>query len=129
MGILQLCYACLCALSSLSKASSTAQVHGDWSVVEASWSIGRVVALEAVLIIPLLSLFWDKSSHLVIVSFPKDLVYGLLGDDAVDCSLLEYLVIVAGRRFEDVSSYAWDQSSYKVPVGRGISKCVSGFSG
>jgi hypothetical protein len=64
--------------------------------------------LEAVLIVPLLSLFWDESAHLVVVSSSEDLVYGLLGDDAVNGSLLEHLIVVAGGWFEDISSYAWD---------------------
>jgi hypothetical protein len=50
----------------------------------ASRGVGGVVALEAVLVIPLLSLFWDESSHLVVVSFSKDLVDSFLGDNAVD---------------------------------------------
>ena len=100
-------YACLCVLSSLSKASSTAQVHRNWGVVEVSGGVRGVIALEAVLVVPLLSLFRDKSAHLVVVSFSKDLVYGLLRDDTVDCSLLQYLVVVAGGWFEDVFSYTW----------------------
>ena len=122
-------YACLRALSSLSEASGAAQVHRDWSVVKALGGIRGIIALEAVLVAPLLSLFRDESSHLVVVSLSKDLVYGFLRDDAVDCSLFEYLVIVTGGWFEDVSSYAWDESSYKVSVGGGVSKGVSGFGG
>ena len=95
-------------LSSLSEASGTAQIHGDWGIVKASRGIRGVVSLKAVLIIPLLSLFWDESSHLIVVSFSKDLVDGLLGYDAVDSSFLQNLVVVAGGWFEDVSSYAWD---------------------
>ena len=71
-------------LSPLSKASSVAQVHRNWSVVKASRGVGGVVALEAVLVIPLLSLFWDESSHLVVVSFSEDLVDSFLGDNTVD---------------------------------------------
>ena len=85
-----------------------AQVHRDWGVIEASRGVGRVISLEVVSIVSLLSLFWDESAHLVIVSLSEDLVYGLLGDDAVNGSLFEHLVVVAGGRFEDVSSYAWD---------------------
>ena len=77
-----MCYACLRALSSLSKASSATQVHRDWGVVEASGGIRGVIALEAVLVILLLSLFWDESAHLVVVSLSEDLVYGLLRNDA-----------------------------------------------
>jgi hypothetical protein len=44
--------------------------------------------LEAVLIVPLLSLFWDESAHLVIVFSPEDLIYSFLGDDAINCSFL-----------------------------------------
>jgi hypothetical protein len=88
LGILELGYACLCALSSLSETSGTAQVHRDWGVIEASRGVRGIITLEAALIIPLLSLFWDESSHLVIVSPPEDLTYGLLGDDAIDRSLL-----------------------------------------
>ena len=124
-----MCYACLRALSSLPEASGTTQVHGYWGVIEASRGVGRVISLEAVLIVPLLSLFWDESSHLIIVSSPEDLVYGFLGDDAINRSLFEHLVIVAGGRFEDVFSYAWDQSSYEVSISGGISKRVSCFSG
>ena len=57
MRILELGYTRLCALSSLSETSGAAQVHRDWRVVEASRGVRRVIALEAVLIIPLLSLF------------------------------------------------------------------------
>ena len=64
--------------------------------------------MEAVLIVPLLSLFWNESPHLIVVSSPEDLVYGFLGYDTVDSSLLEHLVIVTGGWFEDVFSYAWD---------------------
>ena len=49
-----------------------------------------------VLIVPLLPLFGDKSPHLVVVSSPEDLVDDLLGYDAVDCSFLQDLVIIAG---------------------------------
>ena len=83
-------------LSSLSEASSVAQVHGDWGVVKMSRGVRGVVALEAVLIIPLLSLFWDESSHLVVVSSPEDLVDSFLGDNAVNGSFLQDLVVVAG---------------------------------
>ena len=76
------------ALSSLSEASSATQIHGDWGVVKASRGVRRVIALEAVLIVPLLSLFWDEPAHLVIVLSPEDLIYGFLGDDAINCSLL-----------------------------------------
>ena len=96
LGVLELHHMCLCTLSSLSEASSAAQVHGDWGVVKVSRGVRGIVALEVVLIIPLLSLFWDESSHLVVVSFPKDLVDSLLGDNAVDGSLLQDLVVVAG---------------------------------
>ena len=88
MGVLELRYACLRTLSSLSETSGTAQIHRDWSIIEASWSVGRVVSLEAVLVVPLLSLFWDKSTHLVIVSPSEDLIDGLLGDDTIDRPLL-----------------------------------------
>ena len=88
LGVLELRYAHLCTLSSLSEASSAAQVNGNWSVVKASWGVRRVVALEEVLIIPLLSLFWDESSHLVVVPPSKDLVDSLLGDNTVDGPLL-----------------------------------------
>ena len=88
LWVLELRYARLRTLSSLSEASGVAQVHGDWSIVKASGGVGGIVTLEAVLIIPLLSLLWDESSHLVVVSFSKDLVYGLLGFVAVDCSFL-----------------------------------------
>ena len=84
LGVLELHYACLCTLSPLSEAPSTAQVHGNWCVVKASGSVRRVVALEAVLVIPLLSLFWDESSHLVVVPSSEDLINGLLGDNTVD---------------------------------------------
>ena len=127
MGILELRYARLCALPSLSEASSTAQVHGDWGVVETSRGVRGVIALEAVLVVSLLSLFWDESAHLVVVSSSEDLVYGFLRDDAVDCSLLEHLVVVAGGRFENVFPHTWDQSSYEVSVGGGVSKRISGF--
>ena len=92
-----------------------------------SRGIGGIIALKAVLIIPLLSLFWDESSHLIVVSFPEDLVYGFLGYDTVDRSFLEYLVVVAGGWFKDIFPYAWDQSSHKVSIGGGVSKRVSGF--
>ena len=78
LGVLELCYMCLCTLSSLSEASSTAQIHGDWCVIKASGRIGGVISLEAVLIVPLLSLFQNESSHLIIVSSSEDLVDGLL---------------------------------------------------
>ena len=99
---------CLHTLSPLPKTSSAAQVHRDWGVVEVSGGVRGIVSLEAVLVIPLLSLFWDKSAHLVVVSFPEDLVYGLLGDDAIDCSFLQHLIVVAGGWFENVFPYAWD---------------------
>ena len=108
LGVLELCYACLCTLSSLLKTSSVAQVHRDWGVVKASRGVRRVVALEAVLIIPLLSLFWDESSHLIIVLSPEDLIDGFLGYDAVDGSLFQDLVVVARRWFEDILSYTRD---------------------
>ena len=88
LRVLKLRHARLRTLSSLSKASGTAQIHGDWSIVKASRGIRGIVALEAVLVIPLLSLFWDESSHLIVVSLPEDLVYGLLGYDAVNGPLL-----------------------------------------
>jgi hypothetical protein len=75
-------------LSSLSEASGTAQIHGYWGIVKASRGVRGVIALEAVLIVPLLSLFWNESSHLIVVPSPEDLVYGLLGYDTVDCSFL-----------------------------------------
>ena len=75
-------------LSSLSEASGTAQVHRDWGVVETSWGVRGIIALEAVLVIPLLLLFWDESPHLVVVPLPEDLVYRFLGDDAIDGSFL-----------------------------------------
>ena len=96
LGILELRHARLCMLSPLSKASGTAQVHRDWGVVKASRGVRGVVALEVVLIIPLSLLFWDESSHLIVVSFPEDLVDGFLGDDTVDGSLFQDLIIVAG---------------------------------
>ena len=105
---MELCYACLRALSSLSEASGTAQIHRDWGVIEVSRGVGGVISLEAVSVVPLLSLFWDKSAHLVIIPLPEDLVYGFLGNDAINGPLFEYLVVVAGRRFEDVSSHARD---------------------
>ena len=80
-----------------------------------------------VLISPLLPLFWDESSHLVVISFPKDLVDSLLGYNTIDSSFLQDLVVVTGGWFEDVSSYAWDQSLYEVSIGRRISKCISSF--
>ena len=55
-----------------------AQIHGDWGVVEASWSVRGVVSLETILIVSLLSLFWDESSHLIVISSSEDLVYSLL---------------------------------------------------
>ena len=88
LGILELRYACLRTLSSLSEASGAAQIHRDWGVVKASRGVRGVVALEAVLTIPLLSLFWDESAHLVVVPFPEDLIYGFLGDDTIDSSFL-----------------------------------------
>ena len=118
---------CLRTLSSLSEASGTAQVHGNWGIVEALRGIRGVVALEAVLVVPLLSLFWDKPPHLIVVSSSKDLVDGFLGYDAINGSLLQDLVVVAGGWFEDVSSYARDQSSHEVSVGGSVSKRVSGF--
>ena len=78
----------LCMLSPLPEASSVTQVHRDWSVVKVSRGIGRVVALKAVLVIPLLSLLWDESSHLIVVPSPEDLVDSLLGDNTVDGSFL-----------------------------------------
>ena len=106
-----------------------AQVHGDWGVIEASWSVGQVVSLEAVLVVPLLSLFWDESAHLIIVSSSKDLIYGFLRDDAIDRSFLQHLVVITGGWFEDVLPYAGNQSSYEVSIGGGVSKRVSSFSG
>ena len=88
LGVLELHHACLCTLSPLSEAPSVAQVHENWSVVKLSGGVRRVVALEAVLTIPLLSLFWDESSHLVVVPSSKDLIDSLLGDNAVDGPLL-----------------------------------------
>jgi hypothetical protein len=117
----------LCTLSSLSKASGTAQIHRDWGVVKASRGVRGVIALEAVLVIPLLSLFWDKSPHLIVVSFSEDLVDGFLGYDAVDGSFLQDLVVVTRGWFEDISSYTWDQSSYEVSVGGSVSERVSSF--
>ena len=64
--------------------------------------------MEAVLIVPLLSLLWDESPHLIVVSFSEDLVYGLLGYDTVNSSLFEHLVIVAGGWFKDIFSYTWN---------------------
>ena len=84
LGILELHHARLHMLSPLPKASSVAQVHRDWGVVKVSRGVRGVVALEVVLIIPLLLLFWDESSHLVVVSSPEDLVDSFLGDDTVD---------------------------------------------
>ena len=89
--------------------------------------VGRVVSLKVVLISPLLPLFWDESSHLVVFSFPKDLVDSFLGYNTIDSSFLQDLVVVTGGWFEDVSSYAWDQSLYEVSIGRRISKCISSF--
>jgi hypothetical protein len=43
-----------------------------------SGGVRGVIALEAVLIAPLLSLFWYESAHLVVVSSSKDLIYGFL---------------------------------------------------
>ena len=83
-----MCYARLCTLSSLSEASGAAQVHRDWGVIEVSGCIRGIVPLEAVLVVPLLSLFQDEPFHLVVVSFPKDLVDSLLGYDTVDSSFL-----------------------------------------
>ena len=96
------------ALSSLSEASSAAQIHRDRGVVETSRGVRGIIALEAILITPLLSLFWDESAHLVVVSFSEDLVYGFLGDDAIDRPLLQHLVVIARGWFEDISPYAWD---------------------
>ena len=84
---MELCDVCLRLSSSLSEPSGVTQVHGDWHIIEVSGHVRGVVPLEAVLVIPLLPLFWDKSSHLVIVSFPKNLTDGLLGYHAVDSSL------------------------------------------
>ena len=117
------------ALSSLSEASSAAQIHRDWSVVETLGGIRRIIALEAVLVASLLSLFWDESSHLIVVSLSEDLIYSFLRDDTVDCSLFEHLVVVAGGWFEDISSYAWNESSYEVSICGGVSESVSGFGG
>ena len=85
---MELCYACLCALSSLPEASGAAQIHGDWSVIKTAGCIGRIISLEAVLIVPLLSLLWDESSHLIVVSPPEDLINGFLRYYAVDGSFL-----------------------------------------
>ena len=88
MWVLKLCNACLRALSSLPEASSAAQVHRDRRVIEASGCVRRVISLEAVLVIPLLPLLWDESSHLIVVSSPEDLINGLLRYDTVDSSFL-----------------------------------------
>jgi hypothetical protein len=85
-----------------------------------SGGVGGVVFLEAALVVPLLFLLWDESPHLVVVSFSKDLIDCLLGYNTIDSSFLQDLVIIAGGWFEDISSYAWDQPSYKVSVGRRI---------
>ena len=98
----------ICALSSLSETSGSAQVHRDWGVIETSWSVRGIISLEAILVVSLLTLFGDESSHLIVVSFPEDLIYGFLGDDAVDGSLLQDLIVVAGGWFEDVLSYTGD---------------------
>ena len=119
----------LCTLPSLSETSGSAQVHRDWSVIETSQGIGGIISLETILVVTLLALLWDESAHLVVVSFPEDLIYGLLGDDTVDCSLFEHLIVVAGGWFEDIFSYAWDEPSYKVSIGGGISERISRFSG
>ena len=116
-------------LSSLSKASGTAQIHRDWGVVKTSGGVRGVIALEAVLVVPLLSLFWDESSHLIVISSSKDLIDGFLRYDTVDGSFLQDLVVVARGWFEDILSYAWDQSSYEVSVGGGVSQCVPSFGG
>ena len=84
LGILELCHTCLCALSSLSEASGAAQVYGNWGVVKALGGVRRVVALEAVLVILPLLLFWDESSHLVVVSSSEDLIDSFLRDNTVD---------------------------------------------
>ena len=78
MRVLKLRNACLRALSSLPEASSVAQVYRDRHVVEALGCVRRIISLEAVLVGPLLPLLWDGSSHLIIVSFPEDLIDGLL---------------------------------------------------
>ena len=87
LGVLELCGACLCLSSSLSKSSGTAQVYRDWCIVKVSGCVRGVVSLEVVLVIPLLFLLWNKSSHLIVISFPKDLIDGFLGYDTVDSSL------------------------------------------
>ena len=84
LGVLKLCHTCLCALSSLPEASGAAQVHGNWGVVKALGGVRRVVALEAVLVILPLSLLWDESSHLVVVSSSEDLIDSFLGDNTVN---------------------------------------------
>ena len=105
---MELYYSCLGALSSLSEASGAAQIYGDWGVVKAAGCIGGIISREAVLIVPLLSLLWDESSHLIVISFPENLIDGLLRHHTVDSPFLQDLVIVAGRWFEDVFRYAWD---------------------
>ena len=89
MGVLELRYTHLCALSPLPEASGAAQVYGNWGVVEVLGGIRRIIALEVVLVIPLLSLFWDKSSQLVVILSPEDLIDSFLGDDTVDGSFLK----------------------------------------
>ena len=82
-------------LSPVPEASGAAQVHGDWCIVKASGCVGGIVSLEVVLIVPLLPLLRDESPHLIVISFPKDLVDGFLGNDTVNSSLFQYLVVVA----------------------------------
>ena len=100
-----------------------------FSVQSCSTFDRHCIALEAVLVVPLLPLFWDESAHLVVVSLPEDLVYGFLRDDAVDGPFLQDLIIVAGGWFEDISSYTGNQSSYEVSICGGVSERVSGFGG
>ena len=88
LWVLKLHDACLRVLSFLPEASSAAQVHRDRCVVEASGCIRRIISLKVVLVIPLLPLLWDESSHLIIVSSPEDLINGFLRYNAVDSSFL-----------------------------------------
>ena len=69
---------CLSALSSLSEPSGLAQVYRNWGVVKTSGGVRGVISLEAVLVILSLLLFWDESSHLVVVLSFKDLINSFL---------------------------------------------------